>query len=105
VHTDPTDVIAADLALAGVQAGAADRQAIIDTRLSDDRQQRVARAITNKLTRCGHAKRLDLRRACDSSIRDDFDPVFELFLDKGFIVGSGAGDGRADEYKLAPQGS
>jgi hypothetical protein len=79
----------------------ADREAIIEARLTDDRQQRVAKAITNKLKRVGRAKRIDLRRACDISIRGDFDPVFDMFVDKGFIVCCEGGDGRADEYQLA----
>jgi hypothetical protein len=82
----------------------ADRDAIIAVRLSEESQKRVAQAITRKLRRVGKAKRVDLRRACDVSIRGDFDTVFDLFLDKGFIVCCEGSDGHADEYGLAPEG-
>ena len=82
----------------------ADRDAIIAVRLAEESQKRVAQAITRKLRRVATAKRVDLRRACDVSIRGDFDPVFDLFLDKGFIVCCEGRDGRADEYELAPEG-
>jgi hypothetical protein len=82
---------------------AADRQAIIDDRLTDERQKRVAKAITNKFKRVGRATRTALRRACDVSIRGDFDPVFDLFVDKGFLVCHGGQGGHADEYELAPE--
>jgi hypothetical protein len=78
----------------------ADREAIIEARLTDDRQQRVAKAITNKLKRVGQAKRIDLLRACDSSIRGDFDPVFDMFIDKGFIVSCEEADGHAQQYRF-----
>ena len=81
----------------------ADREAIIRERLTEDAQQRVAKAITNKLKRVGKAKRHDLRRACDVSIRGDFDPVFDMFIDKGFLVSCEGGDGHADLYELAPE--
>lgn len=78
----------------------ADRQAIIDTRLDDDRQRRVAKAISQKLKRTGTATRRELRMACNHSIRDDFEPVFRLFLDKEFIVCKEAGEGRKTQYAL-----
>jgi hypothetical protein len=80
---------------------AADRQAIIEARLTDDRQQRVAKAITNKLKRVGRATRRELLQACDSSIRGDFEPVFDLFVDKGFLVCQKGDDGHADHYQLS----
>ncbi len=52
----------------------ADRQTVIEARLADDRQKRVAKAVTRKLKRTGHATRRELRIACDMSIRGDFDP-------------------------------
>ena len=81
----------------------ADRDAIIAVRLAEESQKRVAQAITRKLKRVRRAKRVDLRRACDVSIRGDFDTVFDLFLDKGFIVCCEGRDGHADEYQLAPE--
>jgi hypothetical protein len=79
----------------------ADREAIIRERLAADAQQRVAQAITRKLKRITSATRLELRRACDSSIRHDFDTVFDFFLDKGFLVCSEGGDGHVSRYELA----
>lgn len=81
----------------------ADREAIIAARLTEDRQQRVAKAITRKLKRVGRAKRTDLRRACDVSIRGDFDVVFDLLVDKELIVPMEGRDGHADEYELSPE--
>ena len=81
----------------------ADREAIIRERLADDSQQRVVRAITSKLKRVKSAKRVDLRRACDISIRADFDTVFDLLLDKDFLVCCEGDDGRADQYAFASQ--
>jgi hypothetical protein len=80
---------------------AADRDAIVAARLSEDKQRRVAHAITRKLKRVESATRTDLRKACDSSIREDFDTVFEFFIDKQFIVSCGGGDGHAERYRLA----
>lgn len=80
---------------------AADRQAIIAARLSEESQQRVARAITGKLKRAGSATRRDLLMACHSSIRGEFQTVFDLFLDKHFIICTEAADGTADRYALA----
>lgn len=81
----------------------ADRQAIVEARLTDDRQKRVSGAILRKLQRSRRSTRLELLRACDSSIRADFDPVFQLFLDKGLIVCCEGGDGRAAEYEVSPE--
>lgn len=78
----------------------ADREAIIAARLSEDSQQRVAKAITRKLERTGSATRRELRMACTVAIRGDFDTVFDLFTDKGFIVCRPV-DGHADRYALA----
>lgn len=80
----------------------ADREAIIAARLSDESQQRVAQAITRKLKRTGSATRRDLRVACTVAIRGDFETVFDLFLDKGFLVPS-EGGGHADRYELADE--
>lgn len=79
----------------------ADQQAIVESRLDDKRQKRVADAITRKLERVGRATRRELRQCCTQAIRADFDPVFDLFIDEGFIVEcDGSGDGRPVEYKL-----
>jgi hypothetical protein len=81
----------------------ADRQAILDARLDDDRQKRVAKAITAKLKRTRRATRRQLRMACTQAIRGDFDTVFDLFVDKGFLICIEGGEGRADEYELNPE--
>lgn len=80
---------------------AADREAIIAARLSETTQKRVAQAITRKLQRSGSATRHELRQSCASAIRADFEPVFQMFLDKQFIVSSEGNDGKADRYELA----
>lgn len=80
---------------------AADREAIIATRLSEGNQQRVAQAITRKLQRVAEATKRDLRMACDSSIRGDFDTVFDMFMDKAFIVSCDSSDDRAQRFRLA----
>lgn len=80
----------------------ADREAIVRERLAEDAQRRVARAITRKLTAVGTATKHDLRTGCHSSIRADFETVFDMFIDKGFIVSNTAGeDGHAARYRLA----
>ena len=79
----------------------ADREQIVAARLDDDRQKRVSLAIIRKLKRTGRATRRELRIACTRAIRYDFDPVFEMLVDKEFLVCQPGGDGRADEYKLA----
>jgi len=82
----------------------ADRAAIIEARLTEDRQKRVAGTITRKLTRVGEATRKELLQACDSSIRADFPTVFDLFCDKGFLVCHKRDDGHADQYSLSGKG-
>lgn len=79
---------------------AADRQAIVEARLTDERQQRVSKAIIGKLKRTGQATRRELRMACTQAIRGDFDPVFDLFLDKQLIVPCEGGEGRG--YRINP---
>jgi hypothetical protein len=83
--------------------GQADREAIIHERLSVASQERVGKAITRKLKRVGKATRYDLRMACDSSIRPDFPTVFDIFLDREYLVCCKGGGGLADEYRLAAQ--
>ncbi|SLH95785.1 Uncharacterised protein [Mycobacteroides abscessus subsp. massiliense] len=80
---------------------AADREAIIAEKLTESTQERVSKAITRKLSRVGKATRHQLRQACAAAIRDDFDPVFELFIDTGFLVSCKGGDTDASEYQLA----
>lgn len=46
---------------------------------------------------------MKLRGSCDSGIPNDFDPVFDLFVDKGFIVQSSDAAGTAPLFKLAQQ--
>ncbi|MFZ1177280.1 MAG: hypothetical protein WAO15_13640 [Mycobacterium sp.] len=79
---------------------AADRDAIIAARLTEASQKRVGEAIIRKLQRSGSATRRELRQACASAIRPDFDPVFDMFIDKKFIVGCPEGDRQADRYEL-----
>jgi hypothetical protein len=81
----------------------ADRDVVILDRLAEESQHRVSKAIIRKLERTGTATRYDLRSACDSSIRADFTTVFDLFLDKGFVVGCEGVDGHSQEYRLAAQ--
>ncbi|ADT97885.1 hypothetical protein [Mycolicibacterium gilvum] len=80
---------------------AADREAIIAARLSEDKQKRVAQAITRKLERADEATRKELRQACTAAIRDDFDTVFAVFIDKQFIVCCETEEGHAARYRLA----
>lgn len=80
---------------------AADRQAIVEARLVGNVQARVGQTIIAKLKRVSKATRADLRRAVRSNDRGEFDPVFEMFLDKKFIVCCGATTGGADEYQIA----
>jgi hypothetical protein len=79
----------------------ADRQAIISSRLRDKTQERVVKAITGKIKRAGRATRNELRQNCDSSIRRDFDPVFEMLVDVRFLVPRSNSDGQATEYEFA----
>lgn len=80
---------------------AADRDAIVAARLSDAAQQRVAQAITRRLQRVGCATRRELRQACAADIRGHFEPVFNMFLDKEFIVEDAADSGQVDRFRLA----
>ncbi|MDR3660852.1 MAG: hypothetical protein P4L86_10730 [Mycobacterium sp.] len=80
---------------------AADRDAIISARLSEASEHRVSQAIIRKLQRCGSATRRELRQSCASAIRADFEPVFDMFLDKRFIARAECVDGKADRYELA----
>jgi hypothetical protein len=77
----------------------ADRQEILAERLTEHLQKRVWRAVVRKLKRDERANRLDLYKACDSSIRDDFDPVFSLMVEEKVVV---CREG-SDEYELAPE--
>jgi hypothetical protein len=80
---------------------AADRQAIVEARLVGNVQARVGQTIIAKLKRVESATRADLRRAVRSNDRGEFDPVFEMFLDKQFIVCCGTTAGGVDEYRIA----
>jgi hypothetical protein len=77
----------------------ADRQQIIDERQSEDRQDRVLRAIRSKLLKVGTASRRDLQRACDSTIARDFPAAFDAAVDQGQLVVAG-GHGKAEVYRL-----
>jgi hypothetical protein len=78
----------------------ADRQTIIEAHMTDQRHQRVVKAIRSKLQRVGAAERRNLQQACDSSIRADFRAVFDLLLDQHVLVMEG-GNGDRTLYRLA----
>lgn len=75
----------------------ADRQAILGERQDRHTEQRVEKAIQNKLTRVGRATKRELRKSCTLAIRRDFDPVFDKLLETEVIVACGDGD----HYELA----
>jgi hypothetical protein len=77
----------------------ADRQQIIDERLTEDRQRRVASAIVRKLQRETRATKRDLRKAVTTSIRAEFDPVLDVLLENGTIACGDDGEG----YVLASE--
>lgn len=81
----------------------AQRQVIVETQLTGDRQARVASAITRKLKRSGRASRSVLRRVCDHSIRHEFDPVFDVLLEKQIIAPCDGDGGEVDQYVLGPE--
>jgi hypothetical protein len=80
---------------------AADRDAIVAAQLTEDSQRRVAQAITRKLERVESATRRELLQVCASNIRSDFMPVFDMFIDREFIVQCEEGEGQAFRYRLA----
>ena len=80
----------------------AQRQVIVETRLTGDRQTRVALAITRKLKRSGRATRSELRRACDHTIRPEFDPVFDVLLEKQVVIRCADSAGDIEYYVLGP---
>ncbi len=82
----------------------ADREALISEKLAEATQGRVAKAITRKLERVGKSTRHNLRKACASAIRSDFDPVFELLIENGVVVSCEGGASDASEYELADGG-
>ena len=58
-----------------------------------------------ELRRVATAKHVDLRRACDVSIRGDFDPVFDLFLEQGLSsFAAEGGTGVPTSTNLPPRG-
>jgi hypothetical protein len=63
----------------------ADRQLIIDDRLTHERHRRVSEAIVRKLQRAVRASRRELAKAVTSSIRSDFEPVLDILLDNGTV--------------------
>jgi hypothetical protein len=75
----------------------ADRQVLVDDRLTEERQRRVSKAILAKLDRVGQATRRELKKAVTLKIRADFDPVLEILLDNGALVRCEGGD----RYELA----
>jgi hypothetical protein len=83
----------------------ADRQVIVEDQLTDERQRRVAKAILRKLERVGRATHLDLLRACNSKIREEFDPVLGRLIDDRIVVRCEGGVGRVKEYELAARSS
>ncbi len=75
----------------------ADRQAILGERQDRHTEQRVEKAIQNKLTRVGRATKRELLKSCTYAIRRDFDPVFDKLLETEVIIPCGDGD----HYELA----
>ncbi len=84
----------ANIARAHAQA---DRQRVIDDRLVEDRQRRVASAIVRRLEREKRATKRELRKGVSAVIRGEFDAVLDTLLDNGTVVSYD--DGR---YGLAP---
>ncbi|PJE01901.1 hypothetical protein [Mycobacterium sp.] len=64
----------------------ADRQLIIDARVTDDHQRRVAKAIVAKLERQKLATKNELRKAVSASIRGEFGNVLDALLHDGTVV-------------------
>lgn len=81
----------------------AEQEAIIAERLSDESQRRVVRAITGKLKRVRRATRRELMMACHSSIRREFETVFDLFVEKRFIAVCEGGEGHGARYEFGPE--
>jgi hypothetical protein len=77
----------------------ADREEVVAERLADHRQKRVWGAVVRKLKRDKRVSRPELYKACDSSIRDDFDLVLGLLIQEEVIVCCEGGD----DYELAPE--
>ena len=77
----------------------AEREAFVSERLTEARSKRVHKAITSKLGKVKWCTRKDLRNACDSSIRDDFNFVFEMYLDEGFLVEEVRGSATGYRFK------
>ena len=80
----------------------AQRQVIVETRLTGDRQTRVASAITRKLKRSGRATRSELRKACDHTIRPEFEVVFDLLLEREVVIPCQEHSGGTAAYVLGP---
>lgn len=78
----------------------AERQQIVEDRLTEGRQKRVAQIVIRKLKKVKTATRVELRRAVASVDRGEFDPVFATILDGGVIVCCGTTGGGADEYRI-----
>jgi hypothetical protein len=64
----------------------ADRQVIIDERLMAERSRRVSEAVERKLRRETRATRRQLSKAVTSTLRGDFDAVFDIMLENGTVV-------------------
>ncbi|TFV60431.1 hypothetical protein E4P42_04580 [Mycobacterium sp. PS03-16] len=69
----------------------ADRQAILEDRLTGERQQRIRGAILRKLARHGRASRRELSKAVTSTLRPDMDPVLDILLDNGEVAACSGG--------------
>jgi hypothetical protein len=82
----------------------ADRETIIAARLSESHRsvsRRRSHESSNAWTQ-RHAGNCGV--ACDVSISGDFDPVFDMFIDKRFLVCCEGGEARADRYSLRSNG-
>lgn len=82
----------ANIARAHAQA---DRQQVIDGRLVEDRQRRVANAIVRRLEREKRATKRELRKGVSAVIRGEFDAVLDTLLENGTVASYDGGYGLA----------
>jgi hypothetical protein len=76
----------------------AEREVIVCDLPTERNEKRVAQAIIRKLEKVRTATRRELRWACKTNIRGDFDPVVEKLLDEKVIVCRKGGDGHRPKW-------
>jgi hypothetical protein len=80
----------------------ADRRAIVETRMVEDRHRRIRAQLLRRLEKVGAEKQYILSRSIDSTVRGDFNLVFSQCVDEGLIVCCEEDRGtRAPRYRLA----